>query len=97
MKQQFGGLVKRGNVKCATCGNPAIAWLQWSHVHSNVETRSQKSGVRSQNDGRSFNGATFIQTWKLGQAKGETASQIASMEPRSFKRGNMMRAGVTSV
>ena len=36
-----------------------------------------------------FNGATFIQTWKHGYKYGENASPLlASMEPRSFKRGN---------
>ena len=37
----------------------------------------------------SFNGATFFQTWKSGEATGATpAPMLASMEPRFFKRGN---------
>src|SRR5205085_1663168 len=60
---------------------------QWRHVHSNVESvRCHRGDSRRK---LRFNGATFIQTWKRRRIAGGRRETVrASMEPRSFKRGN---------
>ncbi len=65
--------------------------LQWSHVHSNVETSTLPTEPSRLTSG--FNGATFIQTWKRTLHRYTSLSVDASMEPRSFKRGNDVLTG----
>ena len=101
---------KRGNQKFSQHRALIAIRLQWSHVHSNVETfcslvnacanctasmepRSFKRGNQSKGKKNNvtytrFNGATFIQTWKLALPSLLSPCTCASMEPRSFKRGN---------
>ena len=76
---------ERGNARpiSVTALRHAAIVLQWSHVHTNVETGRMPTcdaGLRP----ASFNGATFIRTWKPG----ESWRMDASMEPRSYERGN---------
>jgi len=63
--------------------------LQWGHAFSDVEIsgRPSSSGYRA-----GFNGATPFQTWKCswGMQNG-TQPDSASMGPRLFRRGNMVR------
>ena len=64
--------------------------LQWSHVHSNVETGkdARASGLQA-----GFNGATFTRTWKRRRLVASVrAIEPASMEPRSLERGNSSTA-----
>ncbi len=61
--------------------------LQWSHAHSSVETETVDSQRRA--GLCRFNGATLIQAWKRDDCgRGNCPVYEASMEPRSFKRGN---------
>ena len=70
--------------------------LQWSHVHSNVETRQES--VRDLATERGFNGATFTRTWKQGHFNLlSTQERRASMEPRSLERGNFKRERQLSI
>ena len=81
---------KRGNSFHASGLCSLTHTLQWSHVHSNVET--SRSSTENKPTRKGFNGATFIQTWKQVKIKGfREIKPVASMEPRSFKRGNMYR------
>ncbi len=60
--------------------------LQWSHVLSNVERIVKE--VKENEDKSSFNGATFFRTWRGPGAGYRPAGRVwASMEPRSFERG----------
>ncbi len=52
---------KRGNGHLTSLDDK-LSLLQWSHVHSNVETFKASRMASIFLDG--FNGATFIQTWK---------------------------------
>ncbi len=61
-----------------------------------MEPRSFKRGNQPQqapapHPNPRFNGATFFQTWKqLRAERGTSSRRMASMEPRSFKRGNLL-------
>ncbi len=52
---------KRGNEEGMNVTTIVVSRLQWSHVHSNVETLYPSQAKPSP---ERFNGATFIQTWK---------------------------------
>ena len=74
-------------------GNQSAQEQSAARRRASMEPRSFKRGnVRDarrlpSGDG-CFNGATFIQTWKLSEARIRCLEGAASMEPRSFKRGN---------
>ena len=76
---------KRGNLQIRRIA-PRPAVLQWSHVHSNVETgitfANGPAAHRLQMEPRSFKRGN-LQSTNSGWVEGG-----ASMEPRSFKRGN---------
>ena len=60
--------------------------LQWSHVHSNVET-----GGKTEMKHRVVNASMEPRSFKRGNAfpdKNKPVPIGASMEPHSFKRGN---------
>ena len=49
--------------------------LQWSHAHSNVETRERPERIAEQVG--CFNGATIIRTWKLEDLDGPALKNAA--------------------
>ena len=82
--------LERGNPGTILWANKAAQGLQWSHVHSNVETgdKSDKSILQ------------IVLQWSHVHSNVETASgeeacivsRTASMEPRSLERGNEVEA-----
>ncbi len=61
--------------------------LQWSHVHSNVETRTAKKEKRAMTSA-----SMEPRSFKRGnrqRRRARVGRWMASMEPRSFKRGNL--------
>src|ERR1051325_8050568 len=80
---------KRGNADAASPGLHEFYKLQLSHVHSNVETR-QGCRERFQEDVLQLSHIhSNVETRPEGCAREGAAT--ASIEPRSFKRGNVMR------
>ncbi len=65
--------------------------LQWSHVLSNVERTTPATASSDLHCG--FNGATFFRTWRVLPCVVGNHGRRASMEPRSFERGEL-KAGV---
>ena len=78
---------KRGNILDAHNRSTGGWRLQWSHVHSNVETPagSNERGccMVASMEPRSF------KRGNLEAVRKRHAAAMASMEPRSFKRGNL--------
>src|SRR5207248_1823605 len=75
---------ERGNGGQAIDTRPEGA-LQWSYVPANVETRHLPHTALQHS---SFNGATFLRTWKQEMKENVDFYTLASMEPRSCERGN---------
>ncbi len=82
---------ERGNIPmCAQlsgivkCFNGATLSRTWKRIFVTV-ARHQPQG---------FNGATLSRTWKLPSRPGrDRAVSVASMEPRSAERGNLIKNG----
>ncbi len=88
----FNGATFIQTWKLADLSDPIILIqdrLQWSHVHSNVETRAQFFRHDERELLQWSHVHSNVETVRNGDEM--PSRHHASMEPRSFKRGNLVR------
>ena len=81
--------LERGNKVQAAAKKQSLWTLQWSHVHSNVETSlftdTSRGTLRASMEPRSLERGNSMSDLYLEEVP------LASMEPRSLERGNLQR------